>query len=448
MLRRVIRPVAILGALAFVPLVAGSASAAIVNCSVTPADQAIDAEEAQMLTLVNQHRMANGRSPLSFRFGATRAAAWMSRDMANRDFLPLDHVDSLGRGFTTRLSQCGVRATVGYENIAWREPNPTAQDIFNDWVNSPTHNTNMLRTDVTHIGIARAANPGSTRWYWTQVFITPSEATRYDFNDNGATDIAVWRDSAGVWYFRDGSPTQVFWGASGDLPVPADYDGNRSTDIAVFRPASGAWFIRNSNGSLTQLFWGASGDVPVPGDYDGNGTADVAVFRPASGAWYIRNSNGSLTQVFWGAEGDIPVPRDYDGNGTTDVAVFRPGTGAWYIRNSNGSLTQVFWGAEGDIPVPEDYDGNNVDDIAVFRPGTGAWFIRNSNGSLTQVFWGAQGDVPVPGDYDDDGSTDIAVFRNGAWYLRNVVGLDPVIYWGASGDQPTPLPTAVYDRFF
>ncbi len=340
MVKNAVRLLVVVGALALVPLAPTSASAAIVNCSVSPADQAIDAEEQQMLTLVNNYRTANGRSPLRFRFGATRAAAWMSRDMATRDFLPLNHVDSLGRTFTTRLTECGVRAVVGYENIAWREPNPTAQQIFDDWRTSPVHNEIMLRSDVTHIGIARAQVPGTSRWYWTQVLITPAEPTEADFNDDGATDIAVFRPEGGVWFFR-GGPT-VSWGTNTDIPVPADYDGDGDTDFAVFRPAAGVWFIQ---GGAT-VGWGTQGDIPVPADYDGDGDDDIAVFRPSTGVWFVRNG----PTVAWGTQGDIPVPGDYDDDGTTDIAVFRAGT--WYLRNVVGLEPAIVWGTGGDQPLP------------------------------------------------------------------------------------------------
>ncbi|MDQ4132241.1 MAG: CAP domain-containing protein, partial [Actinomycetota bacterium] len=53
--------------------------------------------------------------------------------------------------------------------------NATAEDTFRQWVTSPTHNTNMLATDVTHAGVGRAFNAGSTyRWYWTLDLVRPA----------------------------------------------------------------------------------------------------------------------------------------------------------------------------------------------------------------------------------------------------------------------------------
>ena len=70
----------------------------------------------------------------------------------------------------------------------------------------------------------------------------------------------------------------------------------------MFRPSTGQWFI---NGQPT-VFFGTSGDIPVPCDYDGNGSTDIAIFRPSVGGWYVQNQ----APVFFGFHGDIPVPDD------------------------------------------------------------------------------------------------------------------------------------------
>jgi len=244
-----------------------------------------------------------------------------------------------------------------------------------------------------------------------------------DFDGNGLTDVSVFRPSGGVW-FVEGGPT-TYWGAQGDIAVPAHYDAVPGADIAVFRPSTGVWYVQGR----PTTYWGASGDIPVPGDYNGDGTAEIAVFRPSTGVWYV---NGGPT-TYWGASGDIPVPGQYDADPATDIAVFRPSTGAWYV---DGGPT-TFWGAAGDMPVPGDYDGNGTDEIAVFRPSTGVWYV---DGGPT-TYWGADGDIPVPGQYDADPATDMTVFRpsTGVWYVEG----GRTVYWGANGDVPAPLAPAL-----
>ena len=136
------------------------------TCTVTTSDQAVDAEEQALLGLVNQYRTANGRPPLAFHSGVTKAAAWFSRDMATKNYFPADHVDSNGRAPNARLSWCGVSYGNWAENIY--AGTPDAQSTFDAWRNSSIHNANMLRPGVTSAGIARAYQAGSTYgWYWT-----------------------------------------------------------------------------------------------------------------------------------------------------------------------------------------------------------------------------------------------------------------------------------------
>ncbi|MDQ4133822.1 MAG: CAP domain-containing protein [Actinomycetota bacterium] len=415
--------------LAVPAFLASPADAQATSCTVTPEDWANDAEEQKFLALLNEYRVQNSLNPLATHPDLVRAAAWLARDMASKNYF--SHTDSNGRYINIRFTWCGITYNAWAENIYAHTANFDAQSAFNAWKNSPPHNTNMLLQGITSTGVARAFDASSQYdWYWVNVFTdtAPYYDRPADFDNTKTTDVSVFRPSTGTWFVRNG--TSVPFGTNGDIPVPADYDGNGSSDIAVFRPSNGHWFVRNG---VTVQF-GTSGDVPVPGDYNGNGTTEIAVFRPASGTWFIRNG---LT-VGFGTSGDIPVPGDYDGNGTTDIAVFRPSSGAWFIRNG---LT-VGFGTSGDIPVPGDYDGNGTTDIAVFRPSAGVWFIRNG----PTYGFGTSGDVPVPGDYDGNGTTDVAVYRpsTGTWFVRSGITAN----WGTGGDIPLPLPAAIRGAAF
>ena len=153
-------------------------------------------------------------------------------------------------------------------------------------------------------------------------------------------------------FFTTQNPGPLVGGGNPISCTAPDYDGDGRTDVAVYRETTGQWFISQSgsNGATTVVNWGAPSfeDTQVPGDYDGDGISDIAVYRQATGEWFVRrSSNLSLMQVAFGAGtnlglGDTPVPGDYDGDGQADLAIYRTTTGEWFIRPSSGQPVQSF----------------------------------------------------------------------------------------------------------
>ncbi len=238
-----------------------------------------------------------------------------------------------------------------------------------------------------------------------------------------------------------------------------DYDGDGAAEIAVFRESSGLWSIRG----VTRVYFGAAGDIPVSGDYNGDGTAEIALYRPGNGLWAV---NG-IGRAYFGGPNDLPLPGDYNNNGQCDLAIFRENTGLWAIRG----VTRFYFGGSGDQPVPADYDerrrvryrplpgrtralgdpGSHPDLLRQSRrhrgPGavlpprqpfalrrlpilTGLWSIRD----VSRFYFGAGSDCPVPGDYTREGCSQPAVFDgdSGRWAIRGVSRL----YFGTAGDIP------------
>jgi subtilisin-like proprotein convertase family protein len=157
--------------------------------------------------------------------------------------------------------------------------------------------------------------------------INPIPCGAPDYDGDGRADVAVYRPTTGDWFISQsgvsGALLPVPWGAPssfgvGDIPVPADYDGDGITDVAVYRQATGDWFIRRSfDLTLLQVAFGAPSalglaDTPVPADYDGDGQADIAIYRAGTGQWILRSSAGlGVTVTSWGSPeaGDTPARR-------------------------------------------------------------------------------------------------------------------------------------------
>src|SRR5258708_37347882 len=113
----------------------------------------LDSEEQMMLKLINDYRAQNGLNSLSASLALTRAADWMSADMAAKNYF--SHTDSAGRDPFVRMTAFGYNYG-GYrgENIAAGYDD--AARTFNLWRNSPGHNAAMLNANFNVIGISRA----------------------------------------------------------------------------------------------------------------------------------------------------------------------------------------------------------------------------------------------------------------------------------------------------
>lgn len=274
-----------------------------------------------------------------------------------------------------------------------------------------------------------------------------AETVRFDFDGDGKSDLSTFRPSNSIWNVRNsGFPnanqlTSVQWGTPTDKLVPADYDGDGRTNTAVYR--DGAWKIIWPDGSYRYAAFGQVGDLPRPGDFDGDGKADIAVWRPSNGIWYwLNSSNGQYNASQFGTNGDIPLIADFDADGVTDLAVFRPSAGNWYyLRSTDGQYAALHFGSQGDIPMPADFDGDRKTDLAVYRPSTRYWYrLTSSNGQYSAVQFGAAGDIPATGDYDGDTKADIVLYRpsNSVWYVIFSYGEVAGILFGEPSDKPIP----------
>ncbi len=267
--------------------------------------------------------------------------------------------------------------------------------------------------DASYPGVVWAATTGAV---YNLGWRPGRRDCRGDYTGDGSTDIAIFRQTNGLWAVR--GYTRLYFGGSPDAIVPRDYSGDGSTNVAVFRQTNGLWAIRG----YTRAYFGGSGDTAVPGDYRGDGSADIAIFRRNNGLWSIRG----YTRSYFGDSSDVPVPGDYSGDGSSNVAIYRSSTGLWSIRG----YTRYYFGGSSDVPVPGDYNGDGTWTPAIFRPANGLWTVKG----ITRAYFGISSDYPVTGDYRGDGSEIPAIYRgsNGLWAIRGYTRA----YFGQQSDIP------------
>jgi uncharacterized protein YkwD len=117
--------------------------------------------------LINNHRAANSRNPLTLQHQLTAAAEDHSQDQANNNFS--GHTGSDGSNPGQRITRAGYDWSAWGENVYWNSNDGSANAAFTWWRNSSGHNANMLSANFTEIGIGRARSSTGT-WYWTTDF--------------------------------------------------------------------------------------------------------------------------------------------------------------------------------------------------------------------------------------------------------------------------------------
>jgi hypothetical protein len=202
-----------------------------------------------------------------------------------------------------------------------------------------------------------------------------------DWDGDGVTDIGVFRPSTGRWYLDLSGDQQwsgcgadgcFYYGTTADTAVAGDWNNDGFTEIGVFRPSTGWWYL-DFNGDNEWsgcavdkcIFFGTANDKPVTGDWNNSGYSKIGVFRPSTGMWFLDvNGNGQWDGcgtdrcINFGTSGDLPVTGDWNGDGIYEVGTFRPTTGYWYLDlNGNGQWDGCgvdgcyYFGTAADLPV-------------------------------------------------------------------------------------------------
>ncbi len=120
--------------------------------------------EAQVVTLTNAQRTANGCGPLRSDDRLTTSARTHSSDMASQGFF--SHTGSDGSNFAARAVKAGYTGASA-ENIAWGYRTP--QEVVTGWMNSAGHRANILNCTSIAVGVGLAVKADGSL-YWTQNF--------------------------------------------------------------------------------------------------------------------------------------------------------------------------------------------------------------------------------------------------------------------------------------
>ncbi|MBR9692395.1 hypothetical protein GOV07_00510 [Candidatus Woesearchaeota archaeon] len=276
-----------------------------------------------------------------------------------------------------------------------------------------------------------------------------------DYDGDGVTDVAVWRrykepewnGHVSKWIIHQSSTDTVveenFGDASElkrDVPVQADYDGDGITDMAYFRESNNVWTIKqSSNGqTVTRTWdpwdngiddfkyawyneWSQTSAVPSAADYDGDGLADLIAFRPYDARWRIQKSSDSTTigQTFGKAgtnDGawhiyDIGVPADYNGDGTAELAIRRPDENRFQVQGGEN----LIFGERMGKPAVGDYDGDGKADFAIVLKQPSLDFdIITDDVTAAGVEWTLRESSPQV--MDDDGTYRMISCGNSLFY--------------------------------
>ena len=126
-------------------------------------DAAVTQYEQEVIRLVNEIRVQNGLSALTYNWELSRVARYKSQDMVDNRYF--SHTSpTYGTPFQM-IRSFGLSYRSAGENIAYGQRTPQA--VVNAWMNSSGHRANILSSSYTQIGVGYVANGN----YWTQMFI-------------------------------------------------------------------------------------------------------------------------------------------------------------------------------------------------------------------------------------------------------------------------------------
>jgi uncharacterized protein YkwD len=123
-----------------------------------------DAQETELVNLLNQDRKAKGRKALKVSAALTKAAEAHAQDMVAKGYF--SHTGQDGSSVGKRIKRQGYKFCYAAENIASGQK--TAESAMTSWRNSSGHKKNNLSKKTTEVGAGFAGESN-----WVLVFAKP-----------------------------------------------------------------------------------------------------------------------------------------------------------------------------------------------------------------------------------------------------------------------------------
>lgn len=115
--------------------------------------------QTEVFNLINAERQKAGLSPLAYYHAGQSAADTRANEITGH----FSHTRPDGTTCFTALDEANIDYRAAGENIAMGQR--TAEEVMEDWMNSPGHRSNILNSDYTHVIVGYKDNA------WVQLFI-------------------------------------------------------------------------------------------------------------------------------------------------------------------------------------------------------------------------------------------------------------------------------------
>ncbi|NJM96743.1 MAG: CAP domain-containing protein [Phormidesmis sp. RL_2_1] len=130
---------------------------------------------SELLSLTNNARTSAGVDSLQLSFRLGQAAQAYAEELGSQNFF--SHTGLDGSTLSSRLSAANYPFVAAGENLAAGQE--TALSVFQGWMQSDSHRTNILRTDFTEVGFGlfRESERSDYDTYWVQIFGQPQSSS-------------------------------------------------------------------------------------------------------------------------------------------------------------------------------------------------------------------------------------------------------------------------------